>query len=147
MFTQEEDVTAMMIEDEPVRRESMTYEEIVKDFIMEETQYLRDLNMIIKVFRAPFADLFPRSKVKCWTGKCVCVCDLCMQCVCVHMYVCVFFTACLSDPLTVSLCVRLCLSGTVAPSDVVIFLFSSSNSTTKINIIIALVFNGQFYSV
>ena len=74
MFTQEEDVTAMMIEDEPVRRESMTYEEIVKDFIMEETQYLRDLNMIIKVFRAPFADLFPRSKVKCLTGKCVCVC-------------------------------------------------------------------------
>ena len=63
MFTQEEDVTAMMIEDEPVRRESMTYEEIVKDFIVEETQYLRDLNMIIKVFRAPFADLFPRSKV------------------------------------------------------------------------------------
>lgn len=62
MFTQEEDVTAMMIEDEPVRRESMTYEEIVKDFIVEETQYLRDLNMIIKVFRAPFADLFPRSK-------------------------------------------------------------------------------------
>ena len=64
MFTQEEDVTAMMIEDEPVRRESMTYEEIVKDFIVEETQYLRDLNMIIKVFRAPFADLFPRSKVR-----------------------------------------------------------------------------------
>ncbi|KAL8557874.1 hypothetical protein ACOMHN_037338 [Nucella lapillus] len=62
MFTQEEDITAMMIEDEPVRRESMTYEEIVKDFILEETQYLRDLNMIIKVFRAPFADLFPRSK-------------------------------------------------------------------------------------
>ncbi|XP_076442792.1 son of sevenless homolog 2-like [Babylonia areolata] len=62
MFTQEEDITAMMIEDEPVRRESMTYEEIVKDFIVEETQYLRDLNMIIKVFRAPFADLFPRSK-------------------------------------------------------------------------------------
>lgn len=63
MFNQEEDVTALMIEDEPVRRESMTYEEIVKDFIVEETQYLRDLNMIIKVFRAPFADLFPRSKV------------------------------------------------------------------------------------
>ncbi|XP_070181903.1 son of sevenless homolog 1-like isoform X2 [Littorina saxatilis] len=62
MFTQEEDVTAMMIEDEPVRRESMTYEEIVKDFIVEETQYLRDLNMIIKVFRAPFVELFPRSK-------------------------------------------------------------------------------------
>lgn len=54
----------MMIEDEPVRRESMTYEEIVKDFIVEETQYLRDLNMIIKVFRAPFVELFPRSKVR-----------------------------------------------------------------------------------
>ena len=64
MFTQEEDITAMMIEDEPVRRESMTCEEIVKDFIVEETQYLRDLNMIIRVFRAPFADLFPRSKVR-----------------------------------------------------------------------------------
>ncbi|XP_067682019.1 son of sevenless homolog 1-like [Haliotis asinina] len=61
MFSQEE-VVSFVVEDEPVRRESMTYEEIVKDFIVEETQYMRDLNMIIKVFRAPFADLFPRSK-------------------------------------------------------------------------------------
>lgn len=63
MFFQEEDLSVVM-EDEPVRREKMTYEEIVKDLIMEETQYLRDLNMIIRVFRAPFANLFPRSKVK-----------------------------------------------------------------------------------
>lgn len=62
MFFQEEDV-ALVFEDEPVRRERMTYEEIVKDFIVDETQYLRDLNMIIKVFRAPFVQLFNRSKV------------------------------------------------------------------------------------
>ncbi|CAG5136425.1 unnamed protein product [Candidula unifasciata] len=61
MFFQEEDLS-VMVEDEPVRREKMTYEEIVKDLIMEEVQYLRDLNMIIRVFRAPFAKLFPRSK-------------------------------------------------------------------------------------
>ncbi|KAK0054856.1 son of sevenless 2, partial [Biomphalaria pfeifferi] len=60
MFFQEEELSVGM-EDEPVRRE-MTYEEIVKDLIMEETQYLRDLNMIIRVFRAPFVKLFPRSK-------------------------------------------------------------------------------------
>jgi son of sevenless-like protein len=46
-----------------VRRGSLTYEEIVKDLILEETQYMRDLNLIIKVFRTPFATLFPRSKV------------------------------------------------------------------------------------
>lgn len=63
MFFQEEDLS-VMVEDEPVRREKMSYEEIVKDLIMEETQYLRDLNMIIRVFRAPFAKFFPRSKVK-----------------------------------------------------------------------------------
>ncbi len=46
------------------RRGSLTYEDIVKDLVLEETQYMRDLNMIIKVFRAPFVQLFPRSKVK-----------------------------------------------------------------------------------
>ena len=68
---------------------------------------------------------------------CVCVCVICACSVYVYICMCVYFLlpACLSDPLTVSLCVRLCLSGTVAPSDVVIFLFSSSSSTTKINII------------
>ena len=55
-FTVEENTTF-------VRRGSLTYEEIVKDLILEETQYMHDLNLIIKVFRAPFATLFPRSKV------------------------------------------------------------------------------------
>ena len=62
MFSQEEDVSLPLIE-EPIRTDSWTYEEIVKDFIHEETQYMRDLNMIIKVFRAPFQKLFNRSKV------------------------------------------------------------------------------------
>ncbi|KAL5007967.1 hypothetical protein ScPMuIL_013548 [Solemya velum] len=61
MFSQEEDVSLPLIE-EPIRGESLTYEEIIKDFILEENQYMRDLNMIIKVFRAPFVQLFPRSK-------------------------------------------------------------------------------------
>lgn len=62
MFSQEEEVSMPELE-EPIRLESLTYEEIVKDFIFEETQYMRDLNMIIKVFRAPFVKHFPTSKV------------------------------------------------------------------------------------
>lgn len=62
MFSQEEEVSMPELE-EPIRLESLTYEEIVKDFIFEETQYMRDLNMIIKVFRAPFVKHFPKSKV------------------------------------------------------------------------------------
>lgn len=62
MFSQEEDVSLPIME-EPILPESIKYEDIVKDFIFEETQYMRDLNMIIKVFRAPFAKHFPRSKV------------------------------------------------------------------------------------
>ncbi|ESO85451.1 hypothetical protein LOTGIDRAFT_210797 [Lottia gigantea] len=61
MFSQEEDLN-LVIESEPVHHESLKYEDIVKEFILEETQYLRDLNMIIKVFRVPFVELFPRSK-------------------------------------------------------------------------------------
>ena len=66
MFFQDEDaaVSLNMEEDFPyVSGEAMSYEEIVKQLVLEETQYVRDLNMIIKVFRAPFAKLFPRSKV------------------------------------------------------------------------------------
>ncbi|XP_060570683.1 son of sevenless homolog 1-like isoform X2 [Ruditapes philippinarum] len=62
MFSQEETEVSLPIVDEPVRRESLTYEETVKDFILEENQYLHDLNMIIKVFRAPFEQHFPGSK-------------------------------------------------------------------------------------
>lgn len=61
MFSQEEEVSMPELE-EPIRLESLAYEEIVKDFIFEETQYMRDLNMIIKVFRAPFVKHFPTSK-------------------------------------------------------------------------------------
>ena len=64
MFFQDDD-PSLSVEDEPsyIRRGSLTYEEIVKDLVLEETQYVRDLNMIIKVFRQPFVRLFPRSKV------------------------------------------------------------------------------------
>ncbi|XP_052768277.1 son of sevenless homolog 2-like [Mya arenaria] len=62
MFSQEETEVSLPLVDEPTRRESLTYEDIVKDFILEENQYLHDLNMIIKVFRAPFARHFPNSK-------------------------------------------------------------------------------------
>ncbi|XP_013393700.1 son of sevenless homolog 1-like isoform X1 [Lingula anatina] len=61
MFFQDDEVS-LTVEEEPVRRDSLTYEEIVKDLVLEETQYLRELDMIIKVFRAPFANLFPKSK-------------------------------------------------------------------------------------
>ena len=45
---------------------TQSYLEIVKDLILEENQYLRDLNMIIRVFREPFVRLYPRSKVDCF---------------------------------------------------------------------------------
>jgi hypothetical protein len=62
MFSEEEEDVLAPPVDEPITGESPKYEDIVKDFILEETQYMRDLNMIIKVFRAPFAKHFPRSK-------------------------------------------------------------------------------------
>ena len=64
MFFQDDDDALPMGEEEQnyIRRGSLTYEGIVKDLILEETQYMRDLNMIIKVFRSRFAQLFPRSK-------------------------------------------------------------------------------------
>ncbi|GIY92459.1 son of sevenless homolog 2 [Caerostris extrusa] len=61
MFYQDEDV-ALSIEEEPIRRTSLTYDEVVKDLIHEEKQYIRDLNMIIKVFREPFVEIFYKSK-------------------------------------------------------------------------------------
>ena len=67
MFFQDSDedaTVAVMEEHTSVRRGSLTYEDIVKDLILEETQYIRDLCMIIKVFREPFARLFPKSKVR-----------------------------------------------------------------------------------
>ena len=66
MFFQDDDSALAGVEEEPIynRRGSLTYEEICKDLIHEETQYIRDLEMIIKVFRIPFVALFPQSKVK-----------------------------------------------------------------------------------
>ncbi|XP_042901359.1 son of sevenless homolog 2 [Parasteatoda tepidariorum] len=56
MFYQDDDV-ALSIEDEPIQRKSLTYDEVVKDLIHEEKQYIRYLNMIIKVFREPFVKI------------------------------------------------------------------------------------------
>lgn len=71
MFFQDSDedtttpaAAAIMDDHTSVRRDSLTYEDIVKDLILEETQYMRDLSLIIKVFRDPFARLFPKSKVR-----------------------------------------------------------------------------------
>lgn len=63
MFYQDDDV-ALSIEDEPIQRKSLTYDEVVKDLIHEEKQYIRYLNMIIKVFREPFVKILEeKSKV------------------------------------------------------------------------------------
>ena len=62
-FHDDEDEMTVSEEQNYVRRQSLTYEDLVKDLILEETQYMRDLNMIIKVFRSHFARLFAGSKV------------------------------------------------------------------------------------
>ena len=64
MFFQDDDMSVNMEEELPyARRSSLTYEEIAKDLVFEEGQYMRELNMIIKVFRADFVRLFRGSKV------------------------------------------------------------------------------------
>ena len=62
----EDDEDMLLVEEEPIktRVKDLTYEQIVKDLILEEKQYLRDTNMIIKVFREPFVKLFPKSQVR-----------------------------------------------------------------------------------
>jgi len=64
MFFQDDDETMEVdILQTDLGNTSQTYEELVKDFVLEENQYLRDLNMIIRVFREPFVRLYSRSKV------------------------------------------------------------------------------------
>jgi len=65
MFFQD-DEEAMVVEEDTHDRHSasQTYEEVLKDFILEENQFLRELNMIIRVFREPFVRLYPRSAVR-----------------------------------------------------------------------------------
>lgn len=43
-------------DDEPVARNSLTYSEVVDDYMQWEKQYLRDLQMLLKVFRDQLAD-------------------------------------------------------------------------------------------
>jgi son of sevenless-like protein len=66
MFYQDEDASGsgglsgigVMDDTDPVTpRTSLTYDEVVKDLIHDEKQYLRDLHMIIKVFREEIGKL------------------------------------------------------------------------------------------
>jgi len=41
---------------------TQSYEDLVKDLINSEQQYIRELELIIKVFRPSFVELFPGSK-------------------------------------------------------------------------------------
>ncbi|KAG7492943.1 hypothetical protein MATL_G00019650 [Megalops atlanticus] len=57
MFHQdEEDISGFpLMDEEPSVSGEQTYYDLVKTFMAEVRQYLRDLNLIIKVFREPFA--------------------------------------------------------------------------------------------
>uniref|UniRef100_A0A8C8H8R2 Son of sevenless homolog 1 n=1 Tax=Oncorhynchus tshawytscha TaxID=74940 RepID=A0A8C8H8R2_ONCTS len=57
MFHQdEEDISGFpLMDEEPSTSEEQTYYDLVKTFMAEVRQYLRDLNLIIKVFREPLA--------------------------------------------------------------------------------------------
>ncbi|XP_030627559.1 son of sevenless homolog 1 isoform X2 [Chanos chanos] len=57
MFHQdEEDISVFpAMDEESLASEEQTYYDLVKAFMAEVRQYLRDLNLIIKVFREPFA--------------------------------------------------------------------------------------------
>jgi len=64
MFFQDDDETIEVDNQQiDLGNTSQSYYELVKDFVLEENQYLRELNMIIRVFREPFVRLYSRSKV------------------------------------------------------------------------------------
>lgn len=55
MFDQEEDIGVMsQFTEEPLSLAELSYDELVKLEIAEERQYLRELDLIIKVFRSHF---------------------------------------------------------------------------------------------
>lgn len=68
MFYPDEDVSlnSNVYEDmsEQKRRTSVTYDEVIKDLIHEEKQFIRDLNLIIKVFRDPFVKVLPQKELE-----------------------------------------------------------------------------------
>ena len=68
MFYPDEDVSlnSNVNEDlsEQKRRTSVTYDEVVKDLIHEEKQFIRDLNLIIKVFRDPFVKILAPKELE-----------------------------------------------------------------------------------
>lgn len=53
MFYQGENAHSMIVSPLPpiTPRDGLSYEEVVKEFLHDEKQYLRDLHMIIRVFR------------------------------------------------------------------------------------------------
>ena len=60
MFEPEDDDRAVVepvVVDLRIASNNQTYEEVVKDLMLEENQYLRELDMIIKVFREPFSEI------------------------------------------------------------------------------------------
>jgi son of sevenless-like protein len=55
MFDQDDDIGLVSLcEDEPCSSGELNYYDLVRTEIAEERQYLRELNMIIKVFREAF---------------------------------------------------------------------------------------------
>ena len=45
-------------------RKSVAYDEVIKDLIHEEKQFLLHLNLIIKVFRDPFVKIYTQKELK-----------------------------------------------------------------------------------
>lgn len=64
MFYQGDNANTMMMNSLPpvTPRDSLSYEEVVKELIHDEKQYQRDLHMIIRVFREELAKIVEDPK-------------------------------------------------------------------------------------